>query len=553
MIRVLFYLVVLAALAMGLAWMAERPGDIVLTWQGYRIETSLLVGIGALLAFTVAAMILWSVLRFVFRIPSLMYLWKRARRRQRGYDALARGMVAAGAGDVRAAGKAAREAEKHLGEQPLSLLLKAQVAQLGGDRDAAERAFHQMLERPDTRVLGLRGLHIEARRRGDQDAAYNFASQAHDIAPLPWAGQAVLEHHSGQENWRKALETVESNVKRKLIDRDTARRQRAVLQTAIAGEIAERDPVEALSIAREALKLAPELVPASVLVGRLYSRRGDLRKATRTLEAAWRLAPHPDVGRAYVDVRPGDSANDRLKCAQTLARFSPEHPESRLLVSRAALEARDFQKARDTMRPLIEDRPGYRPTVRACLLMADIEETENGATGQLREWLSRAARAPRDAAWIAEGFISDTWAPASPVTGKLDAFVWQTPPERTLQQASITVAPVTPDAPRIAPLPPEVVALEPEPVVEPEEKPVEARVEVLVPAAPPEPARAKEPEPAAAVEPASPPAREPQPVPAPLPAPDTQPAPAPDVPAPVRKPVVDGLAHLPDDPGPRAR
>jgi HemY protein len=543
MIRVLIYVAVLAALAMGLAWMADRPGDIVLTWQGYRIETSLLVGLGALLAFTVAVMTLWGVLRFLFRIPSLMSLWQRARHRQRGYDALARGMVAAGAGDVRAASKAAREVEKHLGEQPLSLLLKAQVAQLGGDRDAAERAFQRMLERPDTRVLGLRGLHIEARRRGDADAALNFAAQAHDIAPLPWAGQAVLEHHSVQENWRKALETVESNVKRKLIDRDTARRQRAVLQTAIAGEIAERDPVEALSIAREALKLAPELVPAAVLVGRLYSRRGDLRKATKTLEAAWRLAPHPDVGRAYVDVRPGDSANDRLKRAQTLARFSPEHPESRLLVARSALEARDFQKARDTMRPLIEDRPGYRPTVRACLLMADIEETENGATGQLREWLSRAARAPRDAAWIAEGFISDTWAPASPVTGKLDAFVWQTPPERTTQ-SSITVAPAT-DAPRIAPMPPEVQTLEPEPAEEPVEKPVEVKAEEPAPVVVTEPALVKEPEPAVAVAPA--------PVPAVAAESAAPVVPVPDAPAPVRKPVVDGLAHLPDDPGPRTR
>jgi HemY protein len=47
----------------------------------------------------------------------------------------------------------------------------------------------------------------------------------------------------------------------------------------------------------------------------------------------------------------------------------------------------------------------------------------------VREWLARASRAPHDPAWIADGIISDVWAPASP-SGKLDAFVWRTPDER---------------------------------------------------------------------------------------------------------------------------
>ena len=60
--------------------------------------------------------------------------------------------------------------------------------------------------------------------------------------------------------------------------------------------------------------------------------------------------------------------------------------------------------------------------------MADLEETL-GSLGAAREWLARAARAPRDRAWVADGFVSDRWAPASPA-GKLDAFVWRAPPER---------------------------------------------------------------------------------------------------------------------------
>jgi HemY protein len=91
--------------------------------------------------------------------------------------------------------------------------------------------------------------------------------------------------------------------------------------------------------------------------------------------------------------------------------------------------AGDFKAAREAMRPLIQG--DERPTARMCLLMAEIEEAEHGESGYVREWLARASRAPRDACWIADGVMSDQWLPASPVTGKLDAFVWRRPEDRS--------------------------------------------------------------------------------------------------------------------------
>ncbi|MBX9760842.1 MAG: heme biosynthesis protein HemY, partial [Beijerinckiaceae bacterium] len=210
--------------------------------------------------------------------------------------------------------------------------------------------------------------------------------------------------------------------------RATADRQRAVLKTALAEQLRERDSAEALALAREAIKLAPDLTPASALAGSLLAQKGDLRRAGRILENAWKRAPHPDLARAYVDMRHGDAAGDRLNRARALARLAPGHAESQLAIARAALEARQFDLARRTMADLMDD--GRRPTVRMCLMMADIEETEHGPTGRAREWLSRASRAPRDAAWIADGIVSDRWLPASPVTGQIDAFRWETPMER---------------------------------------------------------------------------------------------------------------------------
>lgn len=431
MIRILVFLGCVIVAAFGLTWLADRPGEITLVWQGYQIETSLMVGLAVLAAAVIIILIVWSILRFVLGLPSFVVIRTKARKRRKGLIALSHGMIAAGAGDARTARRASEEALRRLGEEPLTLLLEAEAAQLAGDRATAQAAFARMAEAPATRVLGLRGLHVEARRRGDAEAAYAYALQAHRLAALSWAGNAVLDHQATRADWSRALITVGENSAHKLIDTATAARQRAVLLTALARDLEDRDPDEALRQSREAAKLAPDLVPAVVLAGRLLSRKGDIKRAAQMLEGGWRHEPHPDIARAYLDVRPGDSAEDRLARAQALGRLAPDHPESRMIIARAALEARRFAEARRAMAPLVEtntiDSP---PTVRMCLLMADLEETEHGDTGAVRSWLARASRARRDPAWIVDGIVCDRWAPASPVTGKLDAFVWRAPQER---------------------------------------------------------------------------------------------------------------------------
>ena len=179
---------------------------------------------------------------------------------------------------------------------------------------------------------------------------------------------------------------------------------------------------------RQALAHAGDLVPATVLAARLLSRKGEIRKAAKLIEAAWPRYRHPELAEAYLDLRPGDSNADRLAKAQSLAKRAPHDPESHMIVARAALAARAYATARKAMAPLVAE--GERLSVRACLIMAELEDAEFGDQGQVREWLARSARAPRDPMWMADGVAAKQWAPVSPVTGRLDAFVWQRPAER---------------------------------------------------------------------------------------------------------------------------
>jgi HemY protein len=172
----------------------------------------------------------------------------------------------------------------------------------------------------------------------------------------------------------------------------------------------------------EAIKLAPTLVPAAVLAVKYQSEAHQVRRSMRIVEAAWLAHPHPDLADAYAHVKLGDAARQRLVRIETLAAKAPGHIESALAVARAAIDASEFARARDALAPFIES-----PTQRVALLMAEIERTEHGDSGRARAWTLRAVRARHDPVWTADGYVSDRWRPVSPVTGRLDAFQWQTP------------------------------------------------------------------------------------------------------------------------------
>ena len=424
--RALAYLVLLAVAAFGAVWIADRPGTVTVVWNGYQIGTSLALAIVGVIAAAVVLGFVWAIIRGFIGLPEALVRGSSERRRSKGLSALSRGMIAVGSGDPLAAKRYAGDAERLLGTEPLTLLLKAQAAQISGDREGAERAFQAMADDPETRVLGLRGLFVEARRRDDEIAARAYAAEASRLAPsVTWANDAMLEAHCADTDWTGALETVERRASLGLIDKQAAKRQRAVLLTAIARDREAGEPESAAERALQAVKLSPGLVPAACIAGRLLARRGDLKKAARVIEGAWKINPHPDLAQVYLGLRTGDSVRDRLARAETLAKISSWDPEARLAVAQAALDAREFGRAREALQPLTLEGP----TARTCLMMASIEEAEHGAqSGRAREWLSRAARAPRDPLWIADGTASRTWEPVSPVTGQLDAFTWQAPP-----------------------------------------------------------------------------------------------------------------------------
>jgi HemY protein len=424
MIRILIFTFCIVAAAFGLAWLADRPGTVTMQWLGYQIETSAFVFTLGVIALVALLMLALALLRYLYTRPAAIAAHVRERRRQQGYDALSHGLLAIGVGDRALAQRYAGIAGRNLPREPLTALLKAQAAQLKGDRAGARRAFEAMLDRPETQLLGLRGLFLEASRSNDTEAARTLAEQAVKRDPkLAWGVNALFDLQARSGDYEGALDTLAIARQNGHVDHDASQRRRAVLLTAEARELEAAQPDKALALATEALRLAPSLVPAAEIAGRILASKGESRLASRVIARTWKLAPHPDLALVYAYARPGDPPRERLKRVKQLAAQSPGDIEGPIAVATAAIEAHEWQEARAALQPYLEDRP----PARVCTLMARIEIGEFGDKGREREWLARALRGPRDRAWIADGYVSDRWLPVSPVTGAVDAFEWKAP------------------------------------------------------------------------------------------------------------------------------
>jgi HemY protein len=440
MIRLTLFLVGTVLVAAGLSWLSDQPGTLLVTWKGYEIETTVFRAV-VLLAFVVGfAIFLWSIARQIWMSPAVIGHYFTRRRQQRGLDALSSGMIAIGAGDRALAAQYAVQARKALPNEPLTHLLRAQAAQLAGDRATSRRIFEAMLASPDTEQLGLRGLFLEAERVGEHEAAQQFAERALSLNPkLAWAFDALFDLQCKNSNWQGALETLTIGSRNGLIEKPDANRRRAVLLAAEAQALEEESGDKALELALKAHDLAPELVPAAVIAGRQLAARGQTARVAKVIERTWKRSPHPELALVYAHARPGDSPRDRLDRVKRLARLAPHSNEGPIAIAEAAIEARRWDEARSALAPLLDGRL----TQRVCTLMARIEGGQRENAGAVREWLARALHAPRDPAWTADGIVSDTWAPISPVTGALDAFQWRVPVEsRSVEDSEKSLAQV---------------------------------------------------------------------------------------------------------------
>ncbi len=424
MIRLASWIIGSLAIAALAAWVISLPGTMTLEIAGQRMQPRLGTAVVILLLIAALIIAIWAVLRRIINAPKTMARRRALKRREQGVEALSDAVIALQAGDPARARIMAREAQARLPGSGAAKLLEARADLALGDMPAAREHYRALITDEKTAVAALTGLYDQARTQNRPDAALTFARKTLTLAPAThWAAEAVFGDLARRGQWTEAVAMVNAETASTREEKARKRRRQAVIETARARDTETGQPNAALDHALTALKLLPDFVPAALIAARIYSNRGEARKAQSLLRRIWRATGHPDIAALYAHSQPGTSAVERLKRMREIVELPAPHRAAAMALARAAIDAYDWPLAREALLPYI----GTEATQGVASLMAEIEEGQSGDQGKAREWLARALHAPRDPAWTADNIVSDEWEPTSPLTGKLDAFEWKVP------------------------------------------------------------------------------------------------------------------------------
>lgn len=427
--RWIFFLIGLCIAVVAVVWFVQNPGDVTLDWRGRRIETSVGVLLLAGVFFGGLCAITYRFWRFLRRAPHQVGLAMQGRRQRKGYEALGRGMVAVAAGDSSEARKNARRADALLeGNAPLTRLLSAQSAQLDGDEKAAERFFTEMLDDPETRFLGVRGLLTQAVKNGEKAQAIELAERAYYMEPKSdWVASTYFDLQSGEGKWLEAQKINDDMARNQLLKHTDAERRKAVIQFE-RSKSDDTDQKETLNALKRACDAAPNLTPAIVALAKRFDTDMKPKKAIALIEKIWPHHPHPDLVTAYWEAKKTTGGLARVKATERLASLNKDHIESHLALAGASLDAELWGEARKHLADAGAG-DGLEPPARVCRMMAELEEQENKDLEKAREWLVRAGVAPADPVWVCEvcGNAVQSWTAHCGNCHSFDAYRWKVP------------------------------------------------------------------------------------------------------------------------------
>jgi HemY protein len=428
MLRAVWFLLKMALLVAAIGWLAQYPGDISITWLGYEITTT----VGVALALVVFLIVFFTYLDRFWRafvaIPENLRRRNAAARREKGYRILTEGLVAVAAGDARGAERSAEAAEKMVPDTPLTKLLSAQAALLGGNAPKARREFMALLDDGDAAFFGLRGLLTEAVRDEDYAEALRLIRKAEELQPnRNWVVRTRFDMEVRNRHWKEAAQVLKKAQRLGALDAATARRHKMALDMAQAeAALGIGDASAARRFAEHAFAEDNGFSPAALLLSRLYHAADKDRAARKTLERAWEAAPHPDLALAWRALMPPskktlsvyERGKDMYEWVGRLAAENAGHRESHRMLGQAALEASLWQDARRHL----TQAGDYK-------MLARLERAETGSDQRAREWLEKLADMPLEPQWscTACGHAAPGWTPLCTACGAFDTQEWSVP------------------------------------------------------------------------------------------------------------------------------
>jgi HemY protein len=158
LIKLLFYVVIVALLAVAAVWFASGTGEIIAAWQDYEITMSTANFVFATFIIIALLAIIIPMILGLFSAPFRWWRKRQDMKYKKGLQLVTETLAAISTGDAAHAEILMKRSAKLLHHQPIVPLLQAQLAGIKKNENQLQQAFQSMLEFSETKALGSKSL-----------------------------------------------------------------------------------------------------------------------------------------------------------------------------------------------------------------------------------------------------------------------------------------------------------------------------------------------------------------------------------------------------------
>lgn len=311
MINLLLFLFFIACASFAVAILADNPGNVVMHWYGYEIETSVVFIILATVVFSIITILITLLIRKIFSAPAYFFNRRKVKNLQSGISEITYSVAALAASNIPAAEKHVRKVEKLIGQTPLTLLLSAQIAKSSGDEHKTQALLEQLLKYRETEYIATRTLSDNAVRQNNLPQALQLAKKAQEIEPKNGdSALAIINLQIRIKQWDEALSTLQKSS----VARNEKKRIKALIAISRGNVLLDEGYEEqALALAKLAISTLPLFIPAIIFAARAYHKNGEQNRAIRLLNRSLREQPSSLLLETLENIIEGEKQERKIK------------------------------------------------------------------------------------------------------------------------------------------------------------------------------------------------------------------------------------------------
>ncbi len=382
MLKILYYTFLVFFASVGISWMLDNNGLILIKWLGYEVQTDILTAVFIVLvgAFLSAILLYVFTALLSIRFPWLMRLFFRRsytkklekiiKRHHNAFDQLAQVMMAIELDDKNSFTKLRKKLFELVKNSSIHDFLNAKQALSDGNLSLAKKSLSNFSDNKHGKILLLKVKMQIAVKNQDNLKALAYGNQVLGLAKESMdVVFEMLSLYKKTGQWHMAKQLINEYGADKFKS-ELQKHDITITNTALAYEAySAKKYLLAIKHSKIAVKTSGNFLPANEIMVKAMIKLGMRLRAILKIRSLWKEAPHFSYGKIYSFLYRKSPLKERIKAMKSLFRCGSKVIVENLLLADFYFHAGEFKKAKELLLSYLEKEKSQT----AYLLLANVE------------------------------------------------------------------------------------------------------------------------------------------------------------------------------------